>query len=230
MPNSIKNIKNIFFDLDHTLWDFEKNSALAFKLIFEKHLPEISLENFLSHYIPLNYFYWEKFRNDEISQEQLRYKRLKDSFDALNYVMSDDAIHFISDAYIMHLPTFNHLFDDTLEILDYLSSKYRLHIITNGFHQVQHLKISNANIGHYFVTITNSETAGVKKPNPLIFEHALRRANAERADSIMIGDCIDADVRGAMSCGIGAILFNQKLCGDPNIKQITKLIDLKAIL
>src|SRR5690606_38139630 len=161
---------------------------------------------------------------------QLRYGRLKDTFDGLGHTIDDDLIEAISDDYITFLPDNNYLFDGTFEILDYLSSKYRLHIITNGFHEIQHRKIDNARIGHYFTTITNSEMAGVKKPNPLIFEHALNLACAEKENCIMIGDCIEADVRGAMRFGIDAILFHQASVDDQNIKHVRRLEELKKYL
>jgi putative hydrolase of the HAD superfamily len=159
----------------------------------------------------------------------LRYGRFRDAFQLLNYEVADDLIDVLSDDYVKYLPENNHLFDGTLEILDYLSAKYRLHIITNGFHEVQFRKINNASIGHYFATVTNSEMAGVKKPNPLIFEYALRQANAKKENCIMIGDCIDADVRGAINYGIDAILFNE-IAPDDAVKHVTRLQDLKKYL
>lgn len=223
-------ISDIFFDLDHTLWDFDRNSALAFEKVLAKHRIAISLDYFLTHYVPLNLQYWEKYRNEEVSQAELRYGRLKDTFDLLGYEASDELIHAISEDYITHLPDNNHLFDGTLEILEYLSGKYRLHIITNGFHDIQHKKIDGANIGHYFTTVTNSEMAGVKKPNPQIFAYALQLANAQKETSVMIGDCIDADVRGAMDFGIDAILFKEVPHTDATIKQVSRLEDLKKYL
>lgn len=221
-------ITDIFFDLDHTLWDFEKNSALAFETILVKHGVNVVLEDFLRLYIPLNIKYWELYRVDAISQEELRYGRLKDAFDALGISVDDDTIDRLSDDYIAHLPLHNHLFEGTIEILDYLQPKYKLHIITNGFHQIQEAKLRNSNIFHYFDTVTHSETAGVKKPNPLIFEHAMKNAQTTAQASLMIGDCIDADVRGAMDCGMSAIHF----CELPSegILNIRRLKDLKKIL
>lgn len=223
-------ITDVFFDLDHTLWDFDKNSALAFQTIFAAHDVDVELSEFLSHYVPLNLQYWEKYRNEEISQAVLRHGRLRDTFNLLEYPISDEQINHLSDEYIRYLPQNNHLFEGTVEILDYLSTKYRLHIITNGFQEIQDSKISNSNMGHYFTTITNSEMAGVKKPNPLIFEYALKYAGAKKEQSIMIGDCLDADVMGALNFGIDAILFNENPCHTANIKQVTRLQDLKNYL
>ena len=186
----MKNITDIFFDLDHTLWDFEKNSALAFEKVLKKNDVEINLQEFLKQYVPLNFKYWELYRKDLVTQQQLRYGRLKDTFDILNYQISDEKINVLSDEYIHFLPEFNHLFEGTIEVLEYLKPKYNLHIITNGFDKVQAGKIKNSNLEPYFKTITNSEMAGVKKPNPKIFEYALSLSNLNKNQTIMIGDCI----------------------------------------
>jgi putative hydrolase of the HAD superfamily len=224
-------VTDVFFDLDHTLWDFEKNSALALETIFKKHKVEVDINQFLLHYVPMNLKYWEWYRNETITQVQLRFGRLKDTFDLLDYEIDDEKVVFLSEEYICYLPQFNHLFDGTIELLDYLKPKYNLHIITNGFQEIQSSKLSNSNIEHYFQTITNSEMAGVKKPNALIFAYALQKANAKKESSIMIGDCMDADVNGALNFGIDAILFNGNNSKTPsNIKQVTHLLDLKKYL
>jgi YjjG family noncanonical pyrimidine nucleotidase len=225
------NITDVFFDLDHTLWDFEKNSALAFQTIFKKHQIQLDLEQFLVHYIPINLRYWELYRSEQVTQNQLRYGRLKETFDLVSYEIDDGKINFLSEQYIHYLPKYNHLFEGTIEILEYLKPKYRLHIITNGFAEIQKNKLTNAKINHYFETITNSEMAGVKKPNPLIFQHALDLAKAQKESSIMIGDCIDADVYGAIQSGFDAILFNEDKKTIPEgIKQVNHLLELKQHL
>jgi len=224
-------IDHVFFDLDHTLWDFEKNSALAIETIFNKHTINVDLQLFLFHYVPINIKYWEWYRVDKITQLELRLGRLKDTFQLVNYEIDDDKIIFLSEEYIEYLPKFNHLFDGAIEILDYLKPKYNLHIITNGFQEIQDNKLKNSNIDHYFTTITNSEMAGVKKPNPLIFEYAVKEAKASRSNSIMIGDCIDADVNGALNFGMDAILINiDKSKSYDNIKQVSHLLELKKHL
>lgn len=224
-------VLDVFFDLDHTLWDFEKNSALAFGTIFEKHKIEINLEQFLGHYVPINLKYWEWYRKETISQSQLRFGRLKDTFDLLDFEIEDEKVIFLSEEYVCYLPQFNHLFEGAIELLDYLKPKYNLHIITNGFHEIQSNKLNNSNINHYFRTVTNSEMAGVKKPNPLIFEYALNKANAKKENSIMIGDCLEADVNGALNFGLDAILFNESGSEiNQNIKQVSHLLELKKYL
>ena len=224
-------ITDVFFDLDHTLWDFDKNSEMAFNRIFKNRFPEIKIEDFIANYAPINQECWKLYQNDKITHIELRYNRLKFSFDALNIEISDEDINQISNDYIEFLADNNHLFDGAIEVLEYLKPKYKLHIITNGFANVQDKKINNAALSGYFQTITNSESAGVKKPNSLIFDYAVNVAKASKKNSIMIGDCLDADVNGALNAGLDAIFFNDKKVEAPeNIKQINHLLELKKYL
>jgi len=225
------NITDIFFDLDHTLWDFDKNSEMAFDRIFKSKYQEIITQDFIKEYIPINQECWRLYQNDKITHQELRYNRLKFSFDALNYVISEENILEVANDYIEFLTDNNYLFDGAIEVLEYLKPKYKLHIITNGFAQVQEKKINNALLGGYFSTITNSELAGVKKPNSIIFDYALKLANTSKESSIMIGDDFEADVNGALNAGLDAIFFNEKrLDISGNYKQINHLLELKNYL
>ena len=227
----IKAIKHVFFDLDHTLWDFDKNSALTFEKIFKIHNLDISLENFLEVYEPVNLRYWKRYSHDEIDQMELRYGRLRDTFKEIGFGVDQTLIHDLSTDYIKYLSSFSHLFDGTIELLNYLQPKYQLHIITNGFEEAQLKKMNSSAITAYFKTITNAEMAGVKKPNPIIFDHALKIANAQSQESIMIGDNYEADVLGAMNVGYDAIFFNYRNDQtDPHIKQINHLSQIKKYL
>ena len=224
-------MKHLFFDLDRTLWDFDKNSAFAFEIIFEKHQIPVSVNAFIQHYVPINQQYWKLYQTNQVSHEHLRYYRLKDSFDAVNFEVDSTIINQLSEDYIHYLPENNHLFDGAKEVLDYLSRNYKLHIITNGFSQVQTRKLHNANIAHYFTTVTNSEMAGVKKPHPTIFNFALSLANATIQESIMIGDSIEADIQGALSVGMDAIFFNEQVIHHSHpVMQIQHLLELKKFL
>ncbi|WP_202701703.1 YjjG family noncanonical pyrimidine nucleotidase [Flavobacterium sp. UGB4466] len=224
-------ITDVFFDLDHTLWDFDKNSEMAFDRIFKSKYPEIKTEDFIEKYAPINQECWKLYQNDKITHLELRYNRLKFSFDALNYTMSDESINEIANDYIEFLTDNNHLFEGAIEVLEYLKPKYKLHIITNGFANVQDKKINNAALSGYFETITNSELAGVKKPNSIIFDYALSAAKASKENSVMIGDCLEADVNGALNAGIDAIFFNERRIEVPqNIKQVNHLLELKKYL
>jgi putative hydrolase of the HAD superfamily len=223
-----KHKTNIFFDLDHTLWDFDKNSELAFDIIFKKNFPQINAKNFIKVYVPINQAVWKLYQKDLITSEQLRYQRLKQSFEAIGFEISDLQINVIAEDYIQLLPESNLLFEGAIEVLEYLKSKYSLHIITNGFHEVQEKKLINSGIKKYFNTITNSENAGAKKPNPIIYNYALKKAFTNKKNAIMIGDCIDADVYGAISFGIDAIFFNfHKIEISESIHQINHLSELK---
>lgn len=224
-------ITDIFFDLDHTLWDFDKNSEMTFNRIFKEKSLNINTADFIDKYVPINQACWKLYQHDKITHQELRYNRLKFSFDALNYEISDEDIDLIANDYIELLTENNHLFDGAIEVLEYLKPKYKLHIITNGFAQVQDKKINNAALGGYFSTITNSELAGVKKPNSIIFDYALNLAQTTRENSIMIGDDLDADVNGALNAGLDAIFFNDKKIEAPtNFKQINHLLELKKYL
>ncbi len=227
----IKNIQHVFFDLDHTLWDFDKNSGLAFNSIFQKHQISIKVEEFLNVYTPINENYWKLYREDKVSKEDLRYGRLKESFDGLKINVSDAKINQLSIDYIDHLPNHNHLLEGTLEILDYLLPNYKLHIITNGFKEVQHKKMEKSGILEFFNTITTSEDVGVKKPHKKIFETALRNASASVENSIMIGDNFEADIMGAKNYGMKAILYNYYKSSYPeDHHQVIQMMELKKYL
>ena len=223
--------EHIFFDLDHTLWDFDKNSALTFEKIFALNAINIDLNSFLEVYVPINFNYWKLYREDKVDKKNLKFARLNDTFKALGIDVSAAVVHKLSDDYITYLSTFNHLFPGTIELLEFLFAKYKLHIITNGFKEAQQAKLNQSNIDHYFLTVTNSEMVGVKKPNPKIFHHALHMANATIENSLMIGDNLEADVLGALNIGMDAICFNyHKEILAPNIIRVDHLFELKDYL
>jgi len=130
-----------------------------------------------------------------------------------------------------NITTYNHIFDGAIEILEYLKSKYNLHIITNGFQEVQQHKLEKSKISHYFETVTNSEMVGVKKPNPKIFDYALNLAKTDKSKAIMIGDNYEADILGAINIGLDAICYNyHKVKLDNTIKEVNHLLELKKLL
>ena len=206
----MQNIHHIFFDLDHTLWNFEKNSNLAFQTIFNKHKLPLDFNLFFASYTHINLNYWKLYRNEKVTKKALRYGRLKDTFDAIKFKVSDELVNQLSIDYITELPNNNYLFDGAVEVLEYLKPKYNLHIITNGFNEVQFKKLQQSKIDHYFEQIITSEAIGVKKPNPKIFQYALQQTNAKAENSIMIGDNWEADILGAINNGIKAIYFNKE--------------------
>nr|WP_297914871.1 YjjG family noncanonical pyrimidine nucleotidase [uncultured Allomuricauda sp.] len=222
-----KEVTDIFFDLDHTLWDFEKNSALTFEMILSKKEVEVDLHDFLDVYRPINLSYWKLYREEKISKEDLRYQRLRNTFDALNLSISDNIILQLAEEYIELLSSFGHLIPNAMEVLSYLRPKYRLHIITNGFKETQRKKIRNAHIDDFFQEIMDSETAGVKKPHPQIFDLALSSAGARPKNSLMIGDNLEADIMGAQAVEMQAIHFN--VHGEPEHNLCQIINDLKEI-
>ena len=228
----MKQIQHVFFDLDHTLWDFEKNSDLTFQKVFLLNNIDIDLASFLEVYRPINFEYWKLYREEKVTKEALRYGRLKKTFDVINYVISDEMIGLIANQYIEFLADFNHLFDGTFEILDYLKDKYKLHIITNGFEEIQSKKMINSKIYHYFDEVITSESVGVKKPNAKVFNFALDAAKACKENSIMIGDNVEADINGALTVGMKAIHcnFENQLIKSKNFISVTSLIEIKQYL
>ncbi len=225
------NIQHIFFDLDHTLWDFDKNSALTFEVIFKEQKIEINLNEFLAAYTPINENYWKLYRDNKISKEDLRTGRLKDCFQSLKYDVSPLIIETLSNHYIKSLPGFNNLLEDTHEMLQYLYPNYQLHIITNGFEEVQHNKLTNSRISSFFQTVTTSEEAGVKKPHPGIFNLALEKSGGNPTNSLMIGDSYEADILGAQKIGMQSVFFDyyQREQNFPSLR-IKKLNELKHYL
>lgn len=223
-------VTDVFFDLDHTLWDFDKNSALTFEKILLKNEISIDLEEFLSIYVPINKQYWRLYSQEKINKEALKLGRLKDTFDALKYSVSEKAINNVASDYLEVLPSFNHLMPNALHILEYLKTSYNLHIITNGFHEIQNGKLRNSNIDHYFTHVINSEMVGVKKPNPIIFEYALNLSKVHAKQSVMIGDSLEDDIMGAQNAGLCAIHFNPLSIENAEENLINDLIELKRYL
>lgn len=227
----ISGITDVFFDLDHTLWDFDRNSALAFQKIFRLSNIQVDIDLFLEHYKAINLEYWKLYRNEKIDKESLRLGRLNDAFKALDYHIEPIMVNQLSQDYITYLTDNNYLYDNTIEILEYLSERYQLHILSNGFHEVQHKKLVKSNIHHYFKTVTNGESVGIKKPNPEIFHYALKQANTTVNKSVMIGDGYEADILGAKSVGMEVVYFDEfNQATNIEIRTIRHLIELKQFL
>lgn len=203
--------KHIFFDLDRTLWDFDAAAEVAFERIYEKyHLKSLgipSAHEFHEVYHPLNEQLWMLYREDKITKDYLNRTRFMQPL--AHYGIHDTALaDHLSEDYVYWSPRIVRLVPGTMELLDYLKPKYHLHLITNGFQEVQHTKLSGSGLEPYFETLTVSEEVGVKKPNPEIFLYALRKANASPAESLMIGDEMAVDIDGARAAGIDQIFYN----------------------
>lgn len=223
---------DIFFDLDHTLWDFDRNSKLAFHRVFRSHDISISVNAFIDIYEPINFQYWKLYREEKIDKQGLRRGRFMDAFKPFGIEFSNEEVDALATSYISELPKDNHLFDGAIEVLQYLSQKsYHLHIITNGFEEVQHLKLKNSKIDSFFQTVTTSEEVGVKKPNPRVFHHALKKANANADTSVMIGDTFEADILGAEAVGMQTLFYNYRNEEPPqNYRTIEQIDEIKNYL
>ncbi len=230
-----RSYEHIFFDLDHTLWDFEKNSFLTIEELYENFKlhehTDMDASSFYEVYSKHNYHYWDLFRRNEINRETLRYIRFHKTIEELG-IENQFWPHQMSEFYLSRLPLKEHLFKDAKEVLQYLQSKYKLHIITNGFDEVQHKKLEVSGIRPFFSHIITSEVAGYQKPHSLIFRYALETAGASRLNSIVIGDSIEADIIGAQNAGLDHIFFNPLQLDNkhPVMHQISELIELYDLL
>lgn len=208
MKNS--GIKHIFFDLDHTLWDFETNSKQTLLEIYEQFIADFqtcTFEEFYQTYKTVNEAYWSLYRKNQTTKTQLRTGRFHDTLK--KFKINDEKLaETIATYYVTHSPRKTALFNGTRETLQQLSLKYQLHIITNGFEEVQHLKLQTCNLTPFFTQIITSEKAGVKKPLPDIFVYAMKVSGAQVHNSVMVGDSFEADIAGAANVGWKQIFFN----------------------
>lgn len=229
----MKNINNIFWDLDHTLWDFDRNSDLTFLKILNKNNIKVDISLFLKVYHPINRKYWDLYRLNKVSKAHLRFYRLSDTFKELCVEVSDNQVNKLSIDYINHLSDFNYLIPNALTILEKFNLNYNMHIITNGFKEVQNKKLEKSGLLKYFKTITISENVGFKKPSKEIFLHAITKADAVIENSVMIGDNFNADIIGAKSIGMKAIFYNFHKIKEQQLDKvliINNLLELKDIL
>ena len=204
----MKTYKHIFFDLDHTLWDFEANSKKALQQIFEeqnlgeKGIP--SFESFHAKYLPINDRYWARYHHGFVPKEKLRVGRFHDTLKEFN--VDDEVLaEAIAASYLSISPKMTALFADAMEVLKYLQDKYALHLITNGFAEVQWLKIEHSGLKPFFEHIIISEEVGTQKPAKEIFEIAMERAKTNADECIMIGDNFNTDIVGARNAGMDQI-------------------------
>jgi putative hydrolase of the HAD superfamily len=204
--------QHLFFDLDHTLWDFEANSRKTLADIYEemalvtKGVHDFDL--FHKSYLVHNDKLWARYRNGYIKVDELRWKRMW--LTLLDFKNGDEKLaRQMGERFLDLLPSRNLLFPHTIEILEYLTNKgYKLHLITNGFEKTQHSKLKNSGIDKYFIEVITSEGSNSLKPHKEIFDYAFQRARALPQHSIMLGDSIEADIQGAINAGIDQVFVN----------------------
>ena len=235
IPHSELKYKHIFFDLDRTLWDFDAAAEVAFERIYEQyHLKDLgipSAHEFHEVYHPLNEQLWVLYRADKITKDELNRTRFMKPLE--HYGIHDTALaDHLSEDYVYWSPRIVRLVPGTMELLDYLKPKYHLHLITNGFQEVQHTKLNGSGLEPYFETLTVSEEVGVKKPNPEIFHYALRTAHAIAEESIMIGDEMAVDIDGARAAGMDTVFFNPNRENDEGERtfEVSSLEEIMRIL
>jgi putative hydrolase of the HAD superfamily len=223
--------KHLFFDLDRTLWDFEKSAVETFEEIFTLHkLPEKGISDFHDFhkvYSKHNRRLWDLYREGMLSKEILQWKRFY--LTLLDYGIDDRPLaEKLGNDYLQISPQKVNLFPNALETLACLKKKYHLHLITNGFKEIQQIKISVSGMDRFFENLITSEEAGVKKPDPQIFYYALEKSGALPDESLMIGDDYLVDIVGARQAGIDQVFFDPEN-NSPETETTFKITDLYAL-
>ncbi len=209
--------RHLFFDLDHTLWDFRTNSRATLEELHAElelafhGLPDKS--EFIAAYEEINAALWAQYAVNGMDKEVLRVLRFRNTLLQFG-VKNDKLVRTMSHLYIERCPQRTALMPGALEVLEHVKGKCTLHIITNGFQETQHIKLKSSGLVSYFDCIVTSEKAGARKPEPRIFQYALNKARAAASESAMIGDDVKADIHGARSAGMDQLLF------DPDDKHV----------
>ncbi len=210
----MKKYKHIFFDLDNTIWDFDSNWKEALSELYHKHrLEELgvtNLDHFISKYRERNEMMWDEYRLGKIDKPTLRDKRFELTFWDMG-LDAETAPPELAAEYLYISPRKTNLFPHAHEVLSYLSKKYLLHIITNGFEEAQHIKMQESKLSPYFKEVIISEHTGFRKPDTKIFNYAMQKTGALDSESIMIGDSLEVDILGAKSAGWDTVFFNPGL-------------------
>jgi putative hydrolase of the HAD superfamily len=231
----IADIKHIFFDLDHTLWDFEKNSETVIESLLVTYDVErqynITSEAFIKKYKKINQKLWHLYSHKKITKEELRSTRFTKTLAKLG-AKNEELGLILEREYIAKSPYQTHLLEGANEILDYLKPKYNMHILSNGFKEVQHIKLHESGIKKHFNNVFISEEMGVQKPDKEIFDTARKQAKVDASNCIMIGDSFENDIQGALNAGWKAVYLSsrKKRLKNKDLYQIKSLVELKELL
>lgn len=239
MAKNDRKYTHIFFDLDHTLWDYDSNAEDTLKDLYARFdladLGITSSARLINDFFEVNEGLWDQYNKGKIDKFFLRNERFKMVFKSAGAIMnlvSDDLLSQFNEKYLAECPHKSKLMPGAIEVLEYLSGDYKMHLITNGFEEVQTIKIQKSGIAGYFDQMITSEKAGHKKPMKGIFTYAMKHTGAELDKSILIGDNLGTDIKGAMEFGMDQVFFNPKN-SDHEVDvqhEISQLLDLKAIL
>jgi|TARA_Y100000114_G_scaffold60348_1_gene55334 putative hydrolase of the HAD superfamily len=227
--------QHIFFDLDHTLWDYDANAAEALHELYEVHkleqLEAFTKQDLVAMFFEVNHKLWDLYNHHRIGRADIRKRRFPEIFHKLR-VSPEHLPATFEEEYVALAPTKSRLFDYATEVLDYLSARYKLHLITNGFDDIQHTKLRSSNLTPYFQRVITSESSRSRKPNPRIFEVAFELTGADCFNSIMIGDNLDSDIAGAKRVDMDHVWFNPtRMATNVAVQhEISNLLELKSIL
>lgn len=230
----MRNYKHLFFDLDHTIWDFDTNEKITLTQLFDSYKLQQFFEDFddfFERYKPINIGLWVQYRNGEIKKNDLNVGRFYNTFCNAGFDDKATAVRFAND-FIKQNPTQKALIPYTIEILEYLHPKYDMHIITNGFKETQYVKIEKSGLKPYFKKVFISEEVGHQKPKTAFFEYAIKSCNARKKESLIIGDSLEADINGAKNFGLDHVYFNPSKTphNETVFKEISSLLELKGWL
>lgn len=229
-------LPDLFFDLDRTLWDFDRNSREALHEIFDElaapRIPgDFTAEEFIAVYEVENERCWKAYREGNLTQQQLRPLRFKRSVEKLgipSFQGMDELAESMGEAYVKRAPYRTALVDGAIEVCAALNERgHRMFILTNGFEEVQHIKMENSGLSPYFLKVLTSDALGYKKPRREAFDESIAIARSNASTAIMIGDDLECDVAGAMDAGWRSIYFNPHgVDADPKFQQIAHLREL----
>lgn len=229
----MKPYRGIFFDLDHTLWDYERNALETLQDLFNEYqlaAREVEFTKFHQQFNSVNAALWYQFDRGQITSEVIRQNRFKQVLEPFG-IQDNDLIEAISANYLISCPKKPHLIPGTEATLDYLSSRYILTIITNGFEEIQQMKLVSGNLHRYFAHIITSQRAGHRKPAPEIFDYALQLNGFQPGEALMIGDNPVTDIQGALNAGLDAVYFNPAGQEElPGVRTISALSELPLFL
>jgi putative hydrolase of the HAD superfamily len=227
--------RHIFFDLDRTLWDLDRNATEALSDIYKKYdlkgrgIPDVNA--FVLHYNEYNELLWDRYRRkliDKNTLRALRFKQVLAHYGVKDQKLSDN----VEQDFIHEAPRRKHLVPGAKELLDHLASDYKLHIITNGFPETQAYKMEHSGLTPYFDVIVTSEGSGHAKPDRKIFDHALKLAKATKEESIMVGDDLAVDIVGARNAGWAQIFYNPQGGGhnEDVMHEVKRLEEIRTLV
>lgn len=227
----MKDYQHILFDLDHTLWDYDTNAKETLYELYDEYglgsFGYFSVEQLIDSFFRINQELWAQYNVGEISKYYIRQQRFGLVFSSLGLPEKFCPADF-DKKFILSCPLKTNVIPNALEVLEYLAPKYKMHIITNGFNDVQGAKMTNSGLGSYFQHVVTSESCGAKKPSKRIFDYTLNKIGANPDECIMIGDNLQTDIIGAKNAAIDQVFFNPQSA--PHNEQVTiEISDLRQL-